>query len=206
MTLRPSEATLPSMNKAATFALSSVLLACGSNSPEACVPDPSLAAAASSASMVAENHHRVDSFIVIDASAEEVWDVLTDFETMPDWSSSFQGLAGDIEDGGAVVATYLVPNPETGETSPAQFPHTLSYEEGIRFGWSDPIAGLDGLQDNHRFELERLSDCQTRFVQTDAFTGTNPNLNTETLANISAMGYEAFNAELKAETERRFPR
>ena len=34
--------------------------------------------------------------IEIKAIRERVWKVLTDFEKMPEWSSSFQGVAGEF--------------------------------------------------------------------------------------------------------------
>ena len=38
--------------------------------------------------------------IEIKAIRERVWKVLTDFEKMPEWSSSFQGVAGEFKKGG----------------------------------------------------------------------------------------------------------
>ena len=35
--------------------------------------------------------------IEIEATREQVWSVLTDFEKMPEWSSSFQGIKGFIQ-------------------------------------------------------------------------------------------------------------
>lgn len=175
----------------------------GDAAEDACTPDTTLQSSKAEAIEVTESHHRVDSFIVIDAPAKDVWGVLTDFATMPNWSTSFQGLAGDVQNGGEVVATYILPNPATGEVGPVEFPHTLRYEEGALFGWSDPIAGAPGITDNHVFRVETISDCQARFVQTDEFQGLDPAFTTTALAELSAQGYNAFNAELKAEVEKR---
>lgn len=180
--------------------------ACGDGDSEGsestmCVPAEPEMRASSSVSELGQDHHMVYTEIVIDRSPQEVWETLTDFESMPDWSSSFQGLSGDIRDGGQVVATFIVQNPSTGETGPAEFPHTLKYEEGVSFGWSDPIAGFDGLTDNHVYMLEEISPCQTRFVQTDTFQGTNDAFTTEGLATVSEQFYNAFNQELRTEVE-----
>ena len=56
---------------------------------------------------IGPNHHKVYTDIVIDAPPDEVWAVLTDFERMPDWSSTFQGLTGDFSNGGTVNALFL---------------------------------------------------------------------------------------------------
>lgn len=181
-----------------------VLTGCDDSSDsDECAPDESLEVSQAMVEAVADDHHRVESFIVIDAPAADVWAVLTDFESMPSWSTSFQGLTGDFQDGGEVEAVYLVANPMTGEVGPVAFPHVLSMVDGARFGWSDPIVGFAGITDNHVFAVEAISACQTRFIQTDEFRGTDPGITTEVLAGLSAQGYESFNAELKAEVEGR---
>lgn len=151
------------------------------------------------------DHHRAETSIVIDRSTAQVWEVLTDFDTMPNWSSTFQGLTGDVRDGGEIEALYLTPDPMTGEPMLVGFPHVLSYTEGVEFSWSDPLVGLPGIVDEHIFRVEALSDCQTRFIQNDTFQGTDPNVTTEVLANFAIDSYAVFNAELKAEVESRFP-
>ncbi len=169
---------------------------------DVCMPDPNLTVATSFTTELAENHHSVYTDIVIDASQEEVWTVLTDWANMPNWSSSLQGLSGDIRDGGSVVATFIAIDPTTGDPLSIDLPHTLIYEEGVLFGWADPLALVPGITDNHLYRLEAISECQTRFIQTDEFQGTNPDFTTEVLATLSETGYNEFNAELKAEVEK----
>ena len=135
--------------------------------------------------------------IVINARPEQVWEVLIDFSTMPNWSSSFQGLQGDISDGGQANALFLV------EGNPVPFPHRLIWEEGKRFGWSDEILFAPGVVDYHLYVVEPCGD-QTLFIQTDNFTGTNEMFPPQALATILLDGYQAFNRELKAEVEKRF--
>ncbi|MEM6928524.1 MAG: SRPBCC domain-containing protein [Myxococcota bacterium] len=108
-------------------------------------------------------HRRVHSEIVIDAPPEEVWRVLTDWDRLNDWSPTLLSLKGDIRDGSRVACEYrfggTVLTPE----------HTLRYEEGVEFGWSDPM--LPGMVDGHRYRVEALPDGRTRFVQTDEVRG-----------------------------------
>ena len=168
---------------------------CTSSSP--CTPDASLEGATSSVTPNSDSTtYSVYSDIVINASAAEIWSVLTEWDSVGNWSSSFLGLTGDIRDGGSVIARYKV------GTDTFNFPHTLHYVEGVEFGWSDPIAFAPGITDNHLFKLEPISSCQTKFIQTDEFTGYD---STFTLPNLSAQseaGYNQFNSELKAEVEK----
>ncbi len=144
-----------------------------------------------------DDHAGVYTSIVINATLEQVWEVLTDFSTMPSWSSSFQGLQGDTSDGGQANALFLM------EGNPIPFPHRLIWEEGKRFGWSDEILFAPGVVDYHLYAVEPCGD-QTLFIQTDDFTGTNQMFPPQALATILLDTYQAFNRELKTEVERRY--
>ena len=139
----------------------------------------------------------VYSEIVIAATPEQIWAVLTDFETMPDWSGSFQGLAGNLTDGGEAVATFLA----EGELYP--FPHVLTWEEGRSFGWSDPLAFAPGIVDDHHYIVDRTDGTNTLFIQIDTLTGDNDAYPAAVLADQLVQGYAWFNQQLKAEVERR---
>lgn len=134
--------------------------------------------------------------IVIEASPEQVWSVLTDFENMPNWSSTFKGLTGDISDGGQITSSFFFQGQILG------FPHALSYEEGVQFGWSDPISFAPGVVDNHFYRVEACGD-ETLFIQTDGFTGADINFgNLVDFANLALTDFQTFNQELKTEVEK----
>ncbi len=135
--------------------------------------------------------------IVINATPNQVWEVLTDFETMPEWSSTFKGLEGDVRDGGQINALFLTQGQIIG------FPHALIYNEGASFGWSDEILTLPGIVDNHFYTIEQCGS-EVLFIQTDEFTGNNENVPAFGLANGVLESYQIFNSELKVEVERRF--
>lgn len=155
-------------------------------------------AEAETANVMIENDSMASVYtdIVIEASPEEVWQVLTDFEAMPSWSTTFQGLEGDITDGGQINA--LFPSPQGMLIA---YPHALDLEEGLHFGWSDEIITLPGIVDNHYYTIEPCGD-ETLFIQTDEFSGNNENLTAAALANAVLAGYQTFNRELKQEVER----
>jgi len=140
----------------------------------------------------------VYSDIVIEATPEQVWEVLTDFDAMPNWSSSLQGVVGDLSDGGQATAIYL------NEGVPQEFPHILTWEEGRLFSWSDPLVFAPGIVDHHRFIVDRTDGSATLFVQTDQLTGDDANFPAPALAGFLTGLYAQFNQELKAEVERRF--
>lgn len=150
-------------------------------------------------SQLGDNHWGTYTEIIIDASAEKVWEVLTDWDTVSYWSSSLKGLTGAIKNGGEVIVSYSV----NGNTF--KIPHILVYSEGLEFGWSDPMGGrFKGLSDNHRYRVEAISDSQSRFIHTDDFKGTTSGeLTAEMLARSVAQSYPVFNLELKKQVESR---
>ncbi|MGB0870070.1 MAG: SRPBCC family protein [Flavobacteriales bacterium] len=147
---------------------------------------------------ISTDEAHVYTSIIIDATPNQVWEVLTDFETMPNWSTTFQGLEGDIEQDGQINAIFPLPNGEL-----FHYPHALIYSEQEYYGWSDEIVTLPGIVDNHLYKVE-YCESQTLFIQTEEFKGNNANLPAIGLANGVLEGYQTFNKELKAEVEKRF--
>ena len=135
--------------------------------------------------------------IVIAAPADEVWAVLTDFDAMSAWSSTFVGLTGDLVDGGSATARYVV----NGDT--LEFPRTISWQAGRSFGWSDEVSFAPGIVDDHRFVIESTDGTNTLFVQVDTFSGSNDESAPIDVANDLIGGYATFNRELEAEVESR---
>jgi hypothetical protein len=59
------------------------------------------------------------------------------------------------------------------------------------------------LVDNHRFRVEKISDNQTRFIQSDDFNGLgNTEMSAEKVANITVKFFPIFNRELKIQVEK----
>ena len=136
--------------------------------------------------------------IVIEATPEQVWEVLTDFEAMPTWSSSLQGIEGPLADGASVVVTFIV------FEMTYELDHTLIHADGEHFGWADPVLGYDGISDHHLYVVGETDGTHTLFIQEDTFTGTSEVATAQELAQTVAPIYTAFNRELEAEVEARF--
>lgn len=144
-------------------------------------------------------HATVHTSILIDAPADEVWTVLTDFDAMASWSSdTLQTISGEIKDGGSVVVTFIYGVDDAGAPVVNEIPHTLIYEEGTQFGWSDPFPeAIGGGHDNHLYRVEACGE-QTLFVQSDAVVANAYAANI--VSNLLPL-YQVFNADLKAAVE-----
>jgi uncharacterized protein YndB with AHSA1/START domain len=140
-----------------------------------------------------DGHSSIHSEILIEAPADQVWRVLRDFDSMPEWSSGLQKITGDIRNGGQVQAFFLF----QGKVTPSD--HVLYYEEGIRFGWSEPLVGFGfpRANDHHMFTVEALSPSLTRFTQTDEFTSEQGVAASPMLGPAAFAMYPQFNADLR---------
>lgn len=169
-----------------------------------CEVDESLTPTAGYVTEISANHHKVYTDIVINASAEEVWSVLTNWADYSNWRTTdgFMGISGNLVNGNTIDAQFRF------GTNTVNIPHTLIYVEGVRFGWSDPTGPaiappFGGFVDNHIYEVQPISECQSRFIQTDEYNGVGNSVNnSESIANLSLPAFQEFNAELKAEVEK----
>ena len=146
-----------------------------------------------------ENHHSIYTSIIIKASSNEVWDVMRDFENMPNWSSTLKKIEGkNLANKDSVNVTFRMNGKDQ------VIPHKFIYSEDEYYGWSDTLLVLPGIVDKHLYRVVKIDSLHTKFVQSDEFNGQNPNINTLDLARYVLPIYLTFNRELKQEVEHRF--
>ena len=141
-----------------------------------------------------EKKTRVRASIIIDASPQKVWEVLTDFDNLKSWSSSFQGLSGDFKKNGAIEVTFKSP---FGQSKMKK--KLFQFEEGKSFGWTGVF--MLGMSDYHTHILKATSDGKAEFIQTDELSGGASFLLGRMLEKQMQKGYEVFNKELKTFVE-----
>ncbi len=144
-----------------------------------------------------ENHWQTYTSVTINAPLEDVWNTLTDWENISNWSSTLKSIRGDKSPNGKVVVSYSL------DGNIYETRHKFIFSDKVEFGWSDPMEGsFQGLTDNHRFRVERISDNQTLFIQKDDFKGEgNSNISARDVANQTIKFFPIFNRELKKEVE-----
>ncbi|WP_461632538.1 SRPBCC domain-containing protein [Labilibaculum euxinus] len=133
----------------------------------------------------------IKASIIINASPEQVWQALTDFENLKSWSSSFQGLQGRFEENGDIEVVFK--SPFVGQNRMKK--KLFHFEEGQSFGWTGIF--LFGMSDYHIHTLKALSDGRTEFIQTDGLQGGVSFLLGKTIEKQMQKEYEVFNQELK---------
>lgn len=133
----------------------------------------------------------IKASIIINASTEQVWKALTDFENLKNWSFSFQGLKGKFENNGNIEVVFKSPFGGQNKMKKKLF----QFKEGQSFGWTGVF--LLGMSDYHLHSLQSLPDGRTEFTQTDGLKGGASFLLGRFLEKQMQKGYEDFNRELK---------
>ena len=103
----------------------------------------------------------------IDATADEVWSVLTDFRSYSRWNPGMEQVVGE-----AVVGTRLtIRFAPTKGRSMTMRPTVLTAEPGRELRWLGRLL-VPGLFDGeHRFTIEEREPGRVRFVQAERFRG-----------------------------------
>lgn len=137
-----------------------------------------------------ERKTNIKASIIIDASPEQVWNALTDFENLKTWSSSFQGLSGRFEKNGNIEVIF---KSLFGQNKMKK--KLFQFEEGKSFGWTGIF--LLGMSDYHTHILKAISNGKTEFTQIDGLQGGASFLLGKILEKQMQKSYGVFNQELK---------
>jgi hypothetical protein len=134
----------------------------------------------------------------IEAPADRVWTVLTDFERYPEWNPFVRSLSGPLAVGERLRAHLQA----EGGTSFRVRPRVVTVAPGREFAWLGRL-GIPGLFDGeHRFRIEPLADGgRVRFVHEEHFRGILVPLLWGKLDTETRRGFEQMNEALKQRVE-----
>ena len=137
------------------------------------------------------------SEIEIQASAERVWQILTDFASFPNWNPFIRRANGEPRIG-AKLEVFLQPSGARGMTFR---PEVLKAEPNHELRWLGHLL-VPGLFDGeHIFIIEPLGANRVRFVQREIFTGLLVPLLARWLNTGTFRGFEEMNHALKRRAE-----
>jgi hypothetical protein len=138
--------------------------------------------------------------INIDAPASAVWETLTDFDSYPDWNPFIRRIRGDLVVGRRLdVVLRQDPN-----RPPLRIkPEVTVHSPGRAFAWRGTLLHRAVFVGEHRFEVEEVSEEQTRFAQAEEFDGYLLPLAWRLLDTKTRLAFDTMNRALKIEAERR---
>ena len=137
------------------------------------------------------------SEIEIDAPAEQVWRVLTNFAAFPQWNPFIRKASGDIRVG-ASIEVRMQPS---GAREMTFRPKVLKVEPNRELRWIGHLW-IGGLFDGeHVFTIEPITGNRVRFTQRENFTGLLVPFLSRSLDRDTKRGFEEMNQALKSQAE-----
>ena len=135
--------------------------------------------------------------IEIEAPAEQVWQVLTDFAAYPEWNPFIRRVNGRPE-----VDEQLVVRMRPSGTKGMTFrPTVLKVEPNRQLRWLGHLL-VPGLFDGeHIFEIEEVDEDRVLFTQREIFRGLLVPLLARSLDRDTQRGFEEMNRALRERAE-----
>jgi hypothetical protein len=132
----------------------------------------------------------------IGASPERVWDILTDFESYPEWNPFIRRASGDVAPGAKLEVRIEPP----GGRAMTFKPTVLEAEPERELRWLGRFLVPGVFDGEHSFHIEPIDDRRVRFVQAERFRGALVPVFGKTLEQ-TRRGFEAMNQALKRRAE-----
>lgn len=134
--------------------------------------------------------------IVINASAEKVWNILTDLDHYPDWNPFIKKVEGTPSFGQDLKITIQPPK----SRAMTFFPKVLKVDQGKELRWKGKLF-FDGIFDGeHVFEIKSMGPQKVHFTQREEFSGFFVPFFKRALGK-TRVGFELMNMALKKEAE-----
>ncbi|HAC16553.1 MAG TPA: SRPBCC domain-containing protein [Bacteroidetes bacterium] len=131
--------------------------------------------------------------IEINASAQKVWSVLTNFGDYPEWNPFIRYFEGQPEEGQQFKVTIQQPDSNAMTFQPV----CLAYKENKEFRWSGHLLFKGLFDGEHIFKLEDLGNGKTKFIHKEKFKGILVPVLWKQLDTTTRKGFQLMNDELK---------
>ncbi|MBC8048165.1 MAG: SRPBCC domain-containing protein [Fimbriimonadaceae bacterium] len=136
--------------------------------------------------------------ILINAPAQKIWDILTDFAGYSKWNPFIKSIEGKLAVGNKINARMEPP----GAKGMTFKPKILTLEKNKQFSWLGNLI-MPGLFDGeHIFELVDNGNNTTTFIQREKFSGILVPLFKKMLDVNTKQGFEMMNEKLKELAEK----
>ncbi|MGD0462120.1 MAG: SRPBCC domain-containing protein [Tepidisphaeraceae bacterium] len=136
---------------------------------------------------------QIDTEISIDAPANRIWTILTDFAHFQDWNPFITHIEGQPQRGARLTVTIQPPDSKAMRFRPV----VLKAEPGQELRWLGHLL-LPGLFDGeHVFSIEPTGEKKVLFRQSEQFGGLLVPLLWGKMGDKTRRGFEAMNEAIK---------
>lgn len=141
--------------------------------------------------------HEVRTEIEINATAERVWAVLTDFRRHAEWNPFVRRIEGELREGGRLVVSV---QPQGGRGMTFR-PTVLKAAPNRELRWLGRLLMPGVFDGEHYFQIEEAEGGKCRLVHGERFSGVLVKMMRGSLEGGTRAGFEAMNRALKARAE-----
>ena len=135
--------------------------------------------------------------VEIQASPEEVWQVLTDLDEYADWNPLLHDAVGKVQQGEKVDVTF-----QTASKKGTLHCKVIKVEQNRELRWKYHVL-LPGLfKGEHIFTIEPIEEKRVRFIDREIFNGLFVPLLAKDIDTNSKEAMEAMDKALKARVEK----
>ena len=139
----------------------------------------------------------IQTEIIINASAENVWNTLIDFDKHPEWNPFIKKLTGEAKVGEKLRVEIHPPNQK-----PSTFtPNVLTVEAQSHLFWRGTLFASFVMAGEHHYEIETIEPQKVRFKHYENFTGVLAGLVMKKIGEDTTKGFVAMNEAIKARAE-----
>lgn len=139
---------------------------------------------------------KIETVIHIHRPLQQVWDVLMDFASYPDWNPFVTSISGDPSPGSKLSITIQPPGKREMQFKPV----ILKSEPESEFRWKGKLL-IKGLFDGeHYFILKPLPNGSTAVHHGEIFSGLLPPV-MKSILKKTEMGFQKMNVALKERCE-----
>ena len=135
---------------------------------------------------------QIKTSIIIEASREKIWEILTDFENYTEWNSFIKSISGELK----------VRNRIKIKVQGITFkPIVLTLNQNTELKWLGNLWFRGLFDGEHKFYLTDNGNGTTNFEQSENFSGILVKIFTKSLEKETKNGFEKMNKELKLRAE-----
>ncbi|MEJ8597479.1 SRPBCC domain-containing protein [Riemerella anatipestifer] len=105
--------------------------------------------------------------ILINATPEKVWSILTNFDNYPNWNPFIKSIKGEVKIGNKIKVSIQPPNSKEMTFKP----RVLAFETNKELRWIGHLLFKGLFDGEHKFELIDNGNGTTTFKQSEKFKG-----------------------------------
>ncbi|NQS99051.1 MAG: SRPBCC domain-containing protein [candidate division Zixibacteria bacterium] len=139
----------------------------------------------------------MDTKIEIHTPIERVWEILTDFDSYPDWNPFIRRIEGEVKEG-TRLEIFLQPASKKGKTCRQKVNKVVPPTELL---WIKRMIIPGLLTREHIFSLERLSQISTLLVHREHYFGILIPFLRQSLQKKTQQNFEMMNSALMKRAE-----